>query len=133
MRNVNRDREAEKAIAGEVEDGSALKRTVRKKTKDEYVRRPTWTKVRAVTSNVSLACRRLEEALFAEVGSQGEGNDNTVIKLLRDGVDPNAKSGNKTHPLYEAAKHGHASCITQLLKAGAEVDAHNSEVRWLTR
>ena len=63
------------------------------------------------------------------MAADGEGDENAVLGLLSRGADPNGMSLARTHPLYEAAKNGHLACVKQLLKAGAEVNAVNGEVR----
>lgn len=72
--------------------------------------------------------RRATRELLDEVGAEGNGDENSVIALLRDGADPNAKSSRRTHPLFEAAKHGHFKAIQTLVKHGADADATNGEV-----
>jgi hypothetical protein len=79
-------------------------------------------------SRLHLEPRRATRELFDEVGAEGEGDENSIIALLRDGADPNAKSSGRTHPLFEAAKHGHFKAIKTLTKHGADADATNGEV-----
>ncbi len=42
--------------------------------------------------------------------------------LLENGANMEAVSNLRTTPLIEAAKIGHSSCVSLLLKAGAQID-----------
>ena len=62
---------------------------------------------------------------------QKDGDDQAVLDMLslflRAGANANAKDSDGETPLYDAIRHGHTTVITELLRAGASLDACNGD------
>ena len=57
--------------------------------------------------------------------ASGDGDLETVKRLLQQGLDPNAFDDLGWTPLIHAAKRGHLDVVRCLLAAGAQVDARD--------
>ena len=55
-------------------------------------------------------------------GAAARGSTETVVELLKAGVDPNASTRGDLTPLHEAAGAGHRQTVEALLDAGADIN-----------